>query len=426
MALAGRGALRRAGEIVLLFAAYFVTARLGLLMDAVAGFATLVWPPTGIALAALFLFGARLWPAVLGAAFCANLLVGAAPLVALAIAIGNTLEAVVGCSLLRIVRFDARLERLGAVGALAGLAAIASTAISAAVGLSSLLAAGRIAPSMAWPTFRAWWFGDMLGDLVVAPLLFVWISRPPLRRRRGFGAEAAAVATVLAGCSVLVFGGPPGETGLLRLPYIVFPPLLWAALRFTQYGAVTGSFAVSAIAIAATAMGHGPFVHETLSEGLLYLQIYLGVAAATSLTVAAAIAERSRAVDARDEFLAIASHELRTPLTALLLRIQGELRTLRLGGTERRTEDTIRRLEGTERMAHRLANLVGELLEVSRILWGRFQPEREEVDLAAWSRTASRGTSSNSSTPAARSTSRSRAPCTAAGTAGASTACSTT
>src|SRR5207244_8731491 len=85
----------------------------------------------------------------------------------------------------------------------------------------------------------------------------------------------------------------------------------WAALRFAQYGAVNGTFLVCAIAIAGTAMGLGPFVRQTLAESLLHVQAFLGVAAVTALTVAAAIAERSRAADARDEFLAMASHELR-------------------------------------------------------------------------------------------------------------------
>jgi signal transduction histidine kinase len=380
---AGRGAKDALG-IVLLFVAYFVTARLGLLMDAVAGFATLVWPPTGIALVALFLFGRRLWPGVLAGALCVNLVVGASLPVALAIATGNTLEAVAGSWLLRRVgRFDARLERIRDVVSLVLLGAICSTAISAAVGLFSLLLSGRIGPSMSWPTFRAWWFGDMLGNLVVAPLLFVWASRPALAGRRFLVAEAVVVAGVLVGCSLILFGRPPGEGGVLWLPYVVFPPLLWAALRFAQYGGVTGTFLVSTIAIAGTAIGLGPFVRETLAESLLYLQIFLGLAAVTALTVAAAIAERSRAADARDEFLAIASHELRTPLTALLLHIQAELRSLRGDGPLRGREETIRQLESTERMALRLGKLIGELLEVSRIIWGRFQPEREDVDLAA-------------------------------------------
>src|SRR5713101_1803906 len=171
----------------------------------------------------------------------------------------------------------------------------------------------------------------MLGDLVVAPLLFVWISRPPLARRRFLVAEALVLAALLVGCCLLVFGGARAGGGLPRQPYLTFP----------------------------------------------------GVAAVTALTVAAAIAERSRAVDARDEFLAMASHELRTPLTALLLHIQAEVRSLRRNGPVREREEALRQVESTQRMALRLAKLIGELLEVSRIVWGRFQPEREDVDLAA-------------------------------------------
>ena len=368
---------------VLLFVAYFATARLGLLMDAVAGFATLVWPPTGIALAALFLFGARLWPGVLVGALGVNLVAGATLPEAAAIGIGNTLEALAGSFLLRRVgRLDPRLERIHDVISLVLLAAICSTAISAAVGVASLWLGGTIAPALSWATFRAWWLGDMLGDLVVAPLLFVWLSRPRLARRRFMAAEAVAEAASLVGCSLLVFGARD-EGGLLRQSYVIFPLLLWAALRFAQYGAVNGTFLVCAIAIAGTAMGLGPFVRQTLAESLLHVQAFLGVAAVTALTVAAAIAERSRAADARDEFLAMASHELRTPLTALLVHIQAELRSLRRGGPVRERDEALRHLESTQRFALRLAKLIGELLEVSRIVWGRFQPEREEVDLAA-------------------------------------------
>ena len=381
-----RGTLKSALGVVLLFLAYFATARLGLLMDAVAGFATLVWPPSGISLAALLLFGPRLWPGVLAGALCVNLVVGAPLPVAIAIAAGNTLEALVGSLLVRRVKgFDPRLERIDGAIALVLIGAVCSTALSAAIGTASLLAGGKIVPELTWATFRAWWLGDMLGDLVVAPLLLVWISQPSFPGRRLVAAEAVAMAGLLVGCSLLVFGRDSGDFGLLRLPYLVFPPLLWAAMRFAQYGAVTGTFVVSAIAIAATATGIGPFVRGTLAEGLLQLQIYLGIAAVTALTVASAIAERSRAVDARDEFLAIASHELRTPLTALLLHVQSDLRKLRRSdeAPQRVREEAIRQLESTERMARRLSALIAELLEVSRLIWGRFQPEREDIDLAA-------------------------------------------
>jgi len=374
---------RDALGVALLFLAYFFTARFGLLLDAVSGFATLVWPPTGIALAALLLFGRRLWPGVLLGAACVNLIAGASLPVALAIGAGNTLEALAGSALLRRVRFDPRFERIQDVAALVLLAAVFSTIFSATIGVFSLLAGGAVPQAMIWPTLRAWWFGDMLGDLVVAPLLLVWSSRPRLPRRHLMAAEAVALFGLLAVFGLRVFGGTANEPGLLRQAYVVFPFLLWAAIRFGPHGAVSAVFIVSGIAIAGTVMQSGPFVQETLSESLLYLQTFLGVAAATALTVAGAIAERSRAVGVRDEFLAIASHELRTPLTALLLHIQTALLQLRRSGQAITRDESATQLEATQRLAPRLGKLIGELLEAPRIVWGRFQPEREDVDLAA-------------------------------------------
>src|SRR5256714_12071722 len=122
---------------VLLFAAYFVTARLGLLLGAVAGFATLVWPPTGIALAALWVFGSRLWPGVFAGALCVNLVAGAPLPAALGIAAGNTLEAVAGVWGLGRAGFQTQLDRVEDVVALIIGPAICSTALSASIGVAS-------------------------------------------------------------------------------------------------------------------------------------------------------------------------------------------------------------------------------------------------------------------------------------------------
>jgi len=191
--------------IGLLFVAYLVTARLGLRMDAVAGFATLVWPPTGISLAALLLFGRRLWPAVLLGALCANLLEGAPLPVALGIAAGNVLEALLGSWLLgEVAGFKPRLERVNDVVSLLFFGAIASTAVSAGVGVLSLRLGGTIAAALTWPTFRAWWLGDSLGDLVVARSAHARSCRFPVSQRhrrravvRRLGRPRAAEAMAL-------------------------------------------------------------------------------------------------------------------------------------------------------------------------------------------------------------------------------------
>jgi signal transduction histidine kinase len=369
--------LRYLGKAALVFGAYFVTARLGLGLDAVAGFATLVWPPTGISLAALFLLGDSLWPAVALGAFAVNLAAGAPLAVACGIAAGNTLEALAGAKLLRLARFQPGLERVRDVLALALLAASLSTLVSALIGVGSLWAGGVVHGSGALAAMRAWWVGDALGDLVIAPALFVWTARPPLSFGRWRWLEALAVAALLVGLSLAIFGGP-GD-GLLRQTYILFPALVLAASRFGPYGASTGVLLVTAIAIAGTALGHGPFLRASLSESLLFLQMFMGTVALTMLVVEAAMTERNRAVEARDEFLAIASHELSTPLTAVSLQVQNLLRALKSGHVE--TEKLRAHMEATWRMVGRLARMMRELLEISRIS-GRIRLEREEVDLA--------------------------------------------
>ncbi len=366
-----------------LFAAYFVTARLGLLLGAVAGFATLVWPPTGIALAALWLFGSRLWPGVFAGALCVNLVVGAPLPAALGIATGNTLEAVAGVWVLSRVGFQTQLDRVDDVVALIIGPAICSTALSASIGVASLRLARIVSSSATVPALRAWWIGDMVGDLVVAPLLFVFLGRQPLRGRRWIRAEVLLLACALIAVGLLVFGNAfGGSISLRRHPYMLFPLLAWAALRFGQYGAVSSVFLVCGIAVTGAAMGFGPFARPILAESLLDLQAFMSVVAGTTLVLSAAIAERNRAVVARDEFLSIASHELRTPFTALSLQVQALIRRLRRSEGIPSRDELLVDLESANRLLARVARMLDELLEVSRVAAGRFQLQREEMDLA--------------------------------------------
>jgi signal transduction histidine kinase len=256
-------------------------------------------------------------------------------------------------------------------------AALVSTLLSAGVGVASLWAGGVIPGHAAVVTARAWWIGDMLGDLAVAPLLFVVWSRPALPPGRRRGIEAAAIPLLLAGCGAAVFGAP--QETLLTQTYMLFPVLALAAWRFGPWGAAVGVFLTSAIAVAGTALGRGPFVHGSLSESLLFLQIFMGVAALTTLLIGAAVAERNRAIEARDDFLAVAAHELFTPLTALSLQVQHHQRLLE----KENAEPGVRaQVDQTWKLVGRLARLIRELLDISRISAGRLVLQREDVDLS--------------------------------------------
>jgi PAS domain S-box-containing protein len=284
-----------AAQLALLAAAYFGAAKVGLTMAFVAEQVTAVWPPTGIALAALLVFGYRTWPAVALGAFLANATANAPPGIAAAIALGNTLEALLGAWLLRRAGFDNALGRVNDVLTLGALAAGVSTAVSATVGATSLCLAG-LKPWSAYPAlWSVWWLGDVMGDLVVAPLLLTWAGwrRLPWRPRQV--AEAAALLLGLAAVSLLVFARLAALFSFPPLVYAVFPFVIWAALRFGQPGATLMTFVASSIAIWGTVRGHGPFAFPATHESLILLLVFLGVVAVTALVLAAVTAERERA-----------------------------------------------------------------------------------------------------------------------------------
>lgn len=285
-------------RIGLLCGVYVSTAKLGLRLGAVAGFATTVWPPTGISLVTLSLFGYSLWPGIAVGAFLVNASAGAAPLAAAGMAAGNTLEAVLGVYLLqRVVGFRSSLERLRDVLGLVILAAGVSTLFSATVGVVSGWLGGAIPAASCSRAWWSWWVGDMMGDLVLAPLLFVWAERPCPSVAPRRAVEAAALLVCSGFVGLLAFD-TQHSARTLNLPYLPFPILIWAALRFGPRGAATTLVAISAVAIWGTAHRAGPFAIGTISESLLSLQLFMSVAATTTLVLAADSTQRRRAEEA--------------------------------------------------------------------------------------------------------------------------------
>jgi signal transduction histidine kinase len=384
--------VRRALAISALAIVYVIAARAGLMLDAVAGFATVVWPPSGLALAALLIFGLDLWPGVFIGAFLANLITGAPAPVAMGIALGNTLEPVLAVyALRRIAGFRISLERLVDVTGLIIFAAALSTLVSATIGVTSLYLGGVVASPQLPETWRAWWLGDLIGDLLVAPVLLVWASgdRATLSRRRRL--EALALGISVVAVSLLVFAGRGGATptGKFAQAYMFFPFLIWAALRFGQRGAVSIAFIVSVIAVWGTAMGHGPFIRPALHESLIALQTFMGIATVTLLVLGASISERRRAEDemrlaharaaeankAKAEFLAVMSHELRTPLNA----ISGYVDLLSLGVDGPLTEKQRLALSRIQLNEQHLLSLIDDVLSFARIEAGRLSLDIQTV-----------------------------------------------
>jgi PAS domain S-box-containing protein len=285
--LRNRQALDTAVKGALLAALYVGTAKVGLMLDAVNGFAAAVWPPTGIALAALLLFGNRLWLGVWVGAFVVNAWTGAHPAVAAGIACGNTLEAVLGAYLLRrLGPFEGSFDRLRQVLALLVPVALGSTLLSATIGVTSLWLGGMVSAEALPPTWRSWWIGDTLGDLVVGSLLLTWARPLEWKWTAGRLAELVLLGGGVLGAGAAVFFKPQGTTAYpLGSPYVLFPFFVWAALRFGLQGGATVTALASAEATLGTVLGFGPFARETLAANLLSLQTFVGFAALTPLVV---------------------------------------------------------------------------------------------------------------------------------------------
>jgi signal transduction histidine kinase len=283
------GAARQAAAIAVVALAYYLAGRVGLELAYLDGAVAAAWPPAGVGLAILVLYGPWMVPGIV----IGDLLLGdfSTPLgTVLAQTVGNTLALVVAAWVfLRLTDGRAGLDRVVDVLALILCAAIAAL-ISAAFGPTALRLGGVIASDELAEVFRTWTLGDAAGTLVVAPALMTWIAGGggPLHRRDLV--EAGVVLVVL----VLLAELPPQRD----VPYIVFPALLWAALRFGPRGAATATLIVCSIAIWNTAQNSGPFVRDSLTDSLLSTQLFIATAAITSLLLAAVTAERTRAARA--------------------------------------------------------------------------------------------------------------------------------
>ena len=274
---------------MLVAAAYYGAGRIGLELAYLDGAVAALWPPAGLGLAVLFLYGIRLWPGVV----VGDLLLGdySTPLgTVLGQTIGNTLAVVIGAlALRRLTGGRGELERVFDVLAFVACAILAAS-VSAAFGPTSLRLGDVIPADELGRVFRTWMLGDASGVLVVAPFLLTWSAAGLKDIRRRDLVEGAIILALLVALAEL----PPQRD----VPYIVFPVLLWAALRFGPRGAATAILIVCSITVWNTAQSDGPFVRASLTDSLFATQLFIAISALTSLLLAAVTAERTRATRA--------------------------------------------------------------------------------------------------------------------------------
>lgn len=274
---------------------YLLAAQLGLSLASVHINVSPVWPPTGVAIASLLLFGRSLWPAILLGAFVANLWTGVSIPTALGIAVGNTLEAVVAVTLLSRGRgFNKSLDSVVDAVRFLIFAVILSPMVSATIGNLSLCLGGAAEWEQFGRLWATWWLGDAFGALVVAPFLLAW-SAPSEKSSSRSVVESSLLLLFLFAAAMIVFGGWfPGRVKDYPLGQLCLPFLIWAALRFNLRVVTAAVLILSGVAVWGTSRGYGGFVHESPNESLLLLQAFVGASALMTLVIFAVIGERKR------------------------------------------------------------------------------------------------------------------------------------
>ena len=404
-----RSSLPPIGLSLLVAIVYFAAAELGLSLATLHQNVTPVWPPTGIAIAALLIFGGRVLPGVFIGALAANLPTSISVVSAVSIATGNTLEAVIAWFLLqRSKRWGRSFDSVGDVMIFIVYAAVLAPLVSATIGSLSLCLSDPSQRDRFLSIFLTWWMGDGFGALIVSPFLLSWSSSRKIDRRDI--PELASLFVLLLIVVLIVFAGWfPGPVKTYPLAYLCLPCLLWAALKFDQRIVTSAIVLMAGLAVWGARHGYGPFVrpNANVNVTLLLLMSFVGTGALMTLVVAAVTTERRKAEAEKlrlaseleyrgadllkresharqqaeeasrlkEEFLATVSHELRTPLNAVV----GWSKLLRSGKLD--ADGASHAVEVIERNAAAQRQIIEDLLDVSRIVTGKLRISTQPVDL---------------------------------------------
>ncbi|SDP27334.1 MASE1 domain-containing protein [Afipia sp. GAS231] len=397
-----RRGISYAGGLVTIGVIYFALAKGGLALASIHPSATPIWPPTGVALAAVLLWGYRAWPAIFTAAAIANATTAGSVATAIAIATGNSLEAVVGAYLInRWSNGCHTFSRPNSVAKFALICFVIAAPISASIGLTSLATAGYIERANFTDAWVTWWLGDVTGALVIAPVIVLWASSHSHAFNLNEFLETVGVIVTAAIVGLIAFS-PLFEQTPSRDPlgFLAILPMLWAALRRGPRDTATVALVLAAITIWGTFTGGGPFTTADINVSFLLVLMFLISITVPSLLLSAdvevrkkaeerlrraqielerKVAERTQQLElanaAKSRFLAMASHDLRQPLHALGLFV-AQLRTPLKSGERTKT---IEQIDATRKEMDEMFN---SLLDISRLDAGILTPKIAEFPIA--------------------------------------------
>jgi integral membrane sensor domain MASE1 len=330
---------------------YFIGARLGLRFALVQPVASPIWLPAGGAIAALIIFGYRVWPAVLLGSFLGHVTTLGLVSTSFIVPVGATLEGLAGAYLVnRFAHGLKAFDRAKDVCLFAFFTCICAPSINAVVGISADYFGGHASLTDSAVIVLSWWLSHGIGALVIAPFLILLFGSPHHRLNLREFSELLLLLVGLISVCLLVFGPLSlslNKNQLVRA-WLCVPFLIWAAFRFCPLEAAGTTLILFGSAIWGTLHGYGSFVSNNLTISLVLLDTFVGVIGSMTLVVAALVVERRQI---EEELLGVQSllraevegkiRELAETVQALDVEVTGHARTKR---SLRDNQEQVRRL----------------------------------------------------------------------------------